>query len=115
MSYCTQCGAPLAAGAQFCTQCGAQANAAATSPTAASPDAQPQFAPVAVANTPPAAAATSGSGCRNLAIGAAAVLIVVAVLGAVGAFYAYRSVKQKATAVLHGAGIASSSIARHND
>jgi outer membrane protein OmpA-like peptidoglycan-associated protein len=69
-----------------------------------------------VANTPPAAgAAASGSGCRNLAIGAAVVLIVVAALGAVGAFYAYRSVKQKATAVLHGAGVVGNAIAHHND
>jgi outer membrane protein OmpA-like peptidoglycan-associated protein len=115
MSYCTQCGKPLAEGVQFCTQCGAQASAATPSQTPASPAAPPQFAPVAVANAPAAAAATSGSGCRNLAIGAAVVLLIVAALGAVGAFYAYRSVKQKATAVLHSAGVISGAVGHHND
>lgn len=114
MSYCTQCGKPLAEGVQFCTQCGAPANAAATSQAPTPPTAPSQFAPVAVANTPSAAATTSGSGCRNLAIGAAVVLIVAAVLGAVGAYYAYRSVKQKASAVLHGAGVVGNAVGHHN-
>jgi outer membrane protein OmpA-like peptidoglycan-associated protein len=113
MSYCTHCGAPLAEGVQFCTQCGAQASAATASQTAASPAAPPQFAPVAASNTPPATA-TGGNGCRNLAIGAAVVLIVVAALGAVGGYYAYHSVKQKATAVFHGAGVVGTAIAHHD-
>jgi outer membrane protein OmpA-like peptidoglycan-associated protein len=114
MSYCTQCGAPLTAGVQFCTQCGTQVNATTTSQIPASPAVPPQFDPVTVPNTTPAAAAT-GSGCRNLAIGAAVLLVVVAVLGVAGAYYAYRSVKQKATAVLHGAGVVGSAIAHHHD
>jgi outer membrane protein OmpA-like peptidoglycan-associated protein len=111
MSYCTHCGAPLIAGVRFCTHCGALADVA--SPTPSSSAAAPQFAPVAASNTPPAAA-VNGSGCRNLAIVAAVVLIVIAALGAGGAFYAYRSVKQKATAVLHGAGVVSSTVAHHD-
>ena len=101
MSYCTHCGAPLGEGVQFCTQCGTQANAVSASQTAPSPAAPPQLAPIAVSNTPPAAA-TNGSGCRNLAIGAALLLVVIGALGITGAYYAYRSVKQKAAVLLHG-------------
>ncbi len=111
MNYCTHCGVPLAEGAQFCTRCGTQANA--VTQAAASPAALPQFAPVTMSNTPPAPA-TSGSGCRNLAIGAAVLLVVVGALGIVGTYYAYHSVKQKATAVLHGAGVVSNAVARHD-
>ena len=68
---------------------------------------------VAVSNTPPAPA-TSGSGCRNLAIGAIVLLVVVGALGIVGAYYAYHSVKQKATAVLHGAGVVGNAVAHHD-
>lgn len=113
MSYCTQCGKPLAAGAQFCIQCGAQASAATPSQTPALPAAPPQFAPVAVPNAPPAPA-TSGSGCRNLAIGAVVLLVVIGALGIVGTYYAYHSVKQKATAVLHGAGVVGNAVAHHD-
>jgi outer membrane protein OmpA-like peptidoglycan-associated protein len=113
MSYCTKCGAPLVAGVQFCTQCGAKANAATAPQTAASSAVPPTFAPVTASNIPPAAAA-SGNGCRNLAIGAAVLLIVVVALGAVGAYYAYHSVKQKATAVLHGAGVVGGAIGHHD-
>ena len=113
MNYCTHCGAPLAEGAQFCTGCGTQANAMVTSQAAASPAAPPQFAPVAVSNAPPAPA-TSGSGCRNLAIGAVVLLVVIGALGIAGAYYAYHSVKQKATALLHGAGVVGNAVAHHD-
>jgi outer membrane protein OmpA-like peptidoglycan-associated protein len=113
MSYCTHCGAPLAEGIQFCTQCGTQANNLAASQTAAPPAAPPQFAPVAMSNRPPPPA-TSGSGCRNLAIGAVVLLVVIGALGIVGTYYAYHSVKQKATAVLHGAGVVGNAVA-HRD
>jgi outer membrane protein OmpA-like peptidoglycan-associated protein len=111
MSYCTHCGAPVAEGVRFCTQCGTQANA--VTQTAASPAAPPQFAPVAMSNRPPAPA-TSGSGCRNLAIGAVVLLVLVGALGIVGTYYAYHSVKQKATAVLHGAGVVGNPVAHHD-
>lgn len=114
MSYCTQCGGSIAAGAQSCKQCGAQAAATITSPSPGTSAVASQFAPVAVSNTSPATAAT-GNGCRNLAIGAAVVLLVGVVLGVAGAYYAYRSVKQKATAVLHGAGVVGSAITHRKD
>ena len=113
MSFCTHCAAQLAEGVQFCTQCGTQANAVAASQTAQPPAAPQQFAPVAVSNTP-SAAATSGSGCRNLAIGAIVLLVVVGAFGIVGTYYAYHSVKQKATAVLHGAGVVGNAAAHHD-
>jgi outer membrane protein OmpA-like peptidoglycan-associated protein len=113
MSYCTRCGAPLSEGVQFCTQCGAQANTVTASDVVASAGAPPHFSPVAAPNTPPAAA-PSNSGCRNLAIGTVVVLIVIAALGTVGAYFAYHSVKQKATAMLHGAGVVASAVAPHD-
>ena len=111
MSYCTQCGRPLAAGAQFCTQCGAQAGNAAYP---AQPPV-PSYAPVAAVATPaPAATITSNKGCRNLAIAAAIVLLVILALGIGGGIYAYRAAKEKATAVLRGAGLVKSPIG-HSD
>jgi outer membrane protein OmpA-like peptidoglycan-associated protein len=66
-----------------------------------------------VANTPNAA--VTGNGCRNLAIVAAVVFVVVATIGIAGAIYTYHSVKRKATAVLHGAGVVTGAVAPHND
>jgi len=113
MNYCTHCGAPLAEGVQFCIQCGTQANTLTASQTAVSPAAPPQFAPVAVSNTP-RRPATRSSGCRNLAIGAVVLLVLIGALGIVATYYAYHSVKQKATAVLHGAGVVGSAVAQHD-
>jgi outer membrane protein OmpA-like peptidoglycan-associated protein len=42
------------------------------------------------------------------------VLLLAAVLGVAGAYYAYHSVKQKATAVLHDAGVVSSAVTHHD-
>jgi outer membrane protein OmpA-like peptidoglycan-associated protein len=113
MNYCTHCGASVAEGVQFCTQCGTQANTLTASQTAASPAAPPQFAPVAMSNRPPAPA-TSGNGCRNVAIGAVVLLVLIGALGIVGTYYAYHSVKQKATAVLHGPSVVGNAVAHHD-
>ena len=113
MSYCTQCGAPLAEGVQFCTQCGTQANAVTASQTPESLAARPQFVPVVVPSTPPAPAtpgatatavaapAAKSHGLRNLLIAAAVVLILLVALGISGAWYAVHAVKEKAMTVLH--------------
>jgi outer membrane protein OmpA-like peptidoglycan-associated protein len=109
MNYCTQCGKPLASDLEFCTQCGARAG----SSTVASNAAAAPFDPVTKPAT--AVAQSSTSGCRNLAIGAAIVLLTVAALGIGGAIYAYRAAKEKATAMLHGAGIIKNAVKPNAD
>jgi outer membrane protein OmpA-like peptidoglycan-associated protein len=100
--YCTQCGSELPSGVQFCTQCGAQANlASAPEPPAPMPTVR-HVAPVTLSTPPPAATTTTSGGCRNLAIGAAIVLIALAALGIGGRIYAYHAIKQKAAGILHG-------------
>ena len=96
MSYCTQCGRPLAIGAQFCTQCSARIG---NVPAPEQP-AIPSYAPVA-----PATATSSNKSCRNLAIGAVVVLLIVVALGIGGGIHGYRAAKEKATALLRGAGL----------
>ena len=68
-----------------------------------------QSAPVA---RPVTAAARTSSGGGNLAIGSGAVLLTVAILGIAGGIYAYRTAKEKATAVLREAGIAKNAVTR---
>lgn len=85
MSYCTRCGAPLAADVQFCTQCGSQASGTTTSPTPALAAVPPQF--------------SSSHTLRNLIAGVAAVLFLVVALGIGGAVYVGIKVKQKATSI----------------
>ena len=100
--YCTRCGSQLTSGVQFCTQCGARANLATTPEASAPMPALQHFAPVTASTAPPAAATATSGGCRNLAIGVAIVLIVLAALGIGGGIYAYHTIKQKAAGILHG-------------
>ncbi len=102
--FCTNCGAPLAAGAGFCIKCGAPRPGAAPAPPAPQAYAPPPqaYAPPPAYTAPPAygtpapAAKSGGSALKIVLI----ILAVIFVLGAAGvisvAYMAYR-VKNRIT------------------
>ena len=105
MSYCTQCGAPLANGIKFCTHCGVR-TASDTPPLSTTPVAAYTPVPTAVTSisgsppqsspSAPVAGPSTSHTLRNIILAAAGVLFVVVALGIGGAVYVGIKVKQKA-------------------
>jgi outer membrane protein OmpA-like peptidoglycan-associated protein len=102
MSFCTQCGAPRAAGSKFCTGCGAPQPPLETSPPVVAPPPLPvpqAYTPVAAPYVPGSVAPVPGARKSNTLLKVVIAILVVLFIGAglvlAGLYYAAQKVKQK--------------------